>query len=73
MLNFIQSISIIFTHRLLPYGDKLLFDGMQKAIDEFKRVLAFDGMIIVASPVGKINKVIFNAHRVCTPEKVHNR
>ena len=67
----LSSLSVIEHVGLGRYGDKVDYDGMQKAIDEIKRVLAFNGMILIAFPVGRINRVIFNAHRVCTPEKVY--
>ena len=67
----ISSLSVIEHVGLGRYGDKVDYDGMQKAIDEIKRVSAFNGMILVAFPVGRINRVVFNAHRVCTPEKVY--
>ena len=67
----LSSLSVIEHIGLGRYGDKVDYDGMQKAINEIKRVVAFNGMILVAFPVGKINKVIFNAHRICTPEKVY--
>ena len=66
----LSSLSVIEHIGLGRYGDEVDYYGMQKAIDEIKRVLAFNGMIL-AFPVGKKNKVIFNAHRVCTPEKVY--
>ena len=67
----LSSLSVIEHIGLGRYGDEVDYYGMQKAIDEIKRVLAFNGMILIAFPVGKKNKVIFNAHRVCTPEKVY--
>ena len=67
----LSSLSVIEHIGLGRYGDEVDYYGMQKAIDEIKRVSAFNGMILVAFPVGRINKVIFNAHRVCTPEKVY--
>ena len=66
----LSSLSVIEHVGLGRYGDKVDYDGMQKAIDEFKRVLAFNGMVLVAFPVSSENKIIFNAHRICTPEKV---
>ena len=67
----LSSLSVIEHIGLGRYGDQVEYNGMQKAIDEIKRVIAFNGMILVAFPVGKINKVIFNSHRICTPEKVY--
>tara|TARA_B100000963_G_scaffold359529_1_gene387110 strand:- start:64 stop:810 length:747 start_codon:yes stop_codon:yes gene_type:complete len=67
----LSSLSVIEHIGLGRYGDKVDYNGMQKAIDEIKRVLATNGMVLVAFPVGKTNKVIFNAHRICTPEKVY--
>ncbi len=67
----LSSLSVIEHIGLGRYGDEVDYNGMQKAIDEMKRVLAFNGMILVAFPVGKKNEVVFNAHRICTPEKVY--
>ena len=45
------------------YGDPLDPDGDLKAIGELVRVLAPDGNLLVATPVGR-PRVAFNAHRV---------
>ena len=49
----LSSLSVIEHIGLGRYGDEVDYYGMQKAIDEIKRVLAFNGMILIAFPVGK--------------------
>jgi len=66
----LSSLSVIEHIGLGRYGDKIDYAGMQKAIDEIKRVICINGMVLVAFPVSSENKIIFNAHRICTPEKV---
>ena len=45
------------------YGDKIDPDGDIKAINELKRVLAHDGILLFVVPVGK-PAIKFNAHRI---------
>jgi SAM-dependent methyltransferase len=66
----ISSLSVIEHVGLGRYGDELDIEGMQKAINEFKRILKKSGMLLVAFPVGSTNEIVFNGHRICTPEKV---
>lgn len=68
----ISTLSVIEHIGLGRYGDKLDIDGMGKAIKELIRVLKPGGMMLVAFPVGDANVICFNAHRICTPEKVFN-
>ena len=42
----LSSLSVIEHIGLGRYGDEVDYNGMQKAIDEIKRVLAFNGMIL---------------------------
>lgn len=51
------------------YGDPLDVDGDRKAADELSRVLATNGRLIVAMPVGR-PRIQFNAHRVYSHEQV---
>lgn len=64
----ISTLSVIEHIGLGRYGDDIDIDGMVKAASELTRVLAKGGMLLVAFPVGKENKISFNAHRICTPE-----
>ena len=45
------------------YGDPLDVDGDLKAIDELKRVMAVDGILLFVVPIGK-PRIMFNAHRI---------
>lgn len=65
----ISSLSVIEHIGLGRYGDALDPYGMEKAARELTRVLAPDGMLLVAFPVGTSNTISFNAHRICTPEE----
>jgi hypothetical protein len=65
----ISSLSVIEHIGLGRYGDALDPYGMEKAARELGRVLAPEGMLLVAFPIGKTNIISFNAHRICTPEE----
>ncbi len=66
----ISSLSVLEHIGLGRYGDTVDAEGMKKAIIELKRVLIRDGLLLAAFPVGIDNVILFNAHRICTPEKV---
>lgn len=51
------------------YGDPFDIDGDKKAAQELSRVLAKNGHLIVAMPVGR-PRIQFNAHRVYSHEQV---
>ncbi len=51
------------------YGDPIDPDGTRKAIAELSRVLALDGKLFFALPIGK-PKICFNAHRIFDPEDI---
>ena len=51
------------------YGDPLDPEGTKKAVRELGRVLAGDGRLYFALPVGR-PRVCFNAHRVHSPEAI---
>lgn len=69
-LEAISSLSVIEHIGLGRYGDKIDAEGIQKAIFELKRVLKRKGLLLVALPVGSDNVILYNAHRICTPEKI---
>lgn len=48
------------------YGDPIDPEGYLKAINEMKRVLADNGNLIFAVPIGR-QRLMFNAHRVFNP------
>jgi len=52
------------------YGDPLDYDGDKKAINELKRVLAVGGHLFFVVPIGRDNRIFFNAHRVYTKQHV---
>lgn len=64
----ISTLSVIEHVGLGRYGDPIDPAGMRKAADQLRRVLRPGGMLLVAFPVADENLVVFNAHRVCTPE-----
>ncbi len=65
--NTVESISCMHTLEhigLGRYGDQIDYDGDLKAISELCRVVKIGGSLLVVAPIGKINKIIFNAHRI---------
>lgn len=48
------------------YGDPLDPDGDLKALGELKRVVRPGGSILLALPVGRVARIVFNAHRIYT-------
>ena len=71
--NSLASLSCMHTAEhvgLGRYGDPVDYDGDLKAIKELARVLAPQGCLLFAVPVGKEAKICFNAHRVYTASDV---
>ncbi len=71
--NSINSISCMHTIEhigLGRYGDPIDPNGDIKAINELKRVLAMDGSLLFVTPIGKIPKIEFNAHRIYSHEQI---
>jgi hypothetical protein len=69
--NSIRSLSCMHTIEhigLGRYGDPIDYDGDLKAINELSRVLAPGGILLIVVPVGKENKIVFNAHRIYEPK-----
>lgn len=69
----VESISCMHTVEhvgLGRYGDPLDYDGDIKAIGELKRVLAVNGHLLFVVPIGRENRIYFNAHRVYTKQQV---
>lgn len=52
------------------YGDAIDTEACFKAMQAMQRVLAEQGRLYFAVPVGKENRLYFNAHRVFDPETV---
>lgn len=62
-ISSLSSLCVIEHIGLGRYGDPLDPKGTEKAIEELKRVIAFEGNIYVSFPVDVENRVYFNAHR----------
>lgn len=54
------------------YGDPIEPDAWEKALKSFQRVLKQNGKLYLSVPVGKANKLCFNAHRVYNPHTIIN-
>jgi Caenorhabditis protein of unknown function, DUF268 len=73
-INSIKSLSCLHVAEhigLGRYGDPLDPMGTLKAAKELSRVLALEGNLYFALPVGK-SKLCFNAHRVHSPETIRD-
>ena len=71
--NSIQSLSslCVLEHiGLGRYGDKIDPKGTHKAVNELKRVLAVEGVLLISLPVDAKDKIYFNAHRAFTRESI---
>jgi len=71
--NSIKSLSAICVVEhigLGRYGDSLDQFGSEKAVEEFKRILANNGNLYISLPIDKENKIYFNAHRAFTREYI---
>jgi hypothetical protein len=71
--NSVKSLSCMHTVEhvgLGRYGDPIDYDGDLKAMNELSRVLAVDGDLLFVVPVGNVSQIIFNGHRIYTPELV---
>ena len=67
----ISSLHVIEHIGLGRYGDPIDPKGTQKAIAELSRVVAPDGDLYVAVPIG-VSKTCFNAHRILNPVDIVN-
>lgn len=70
--NSVFSISCMHTIEhigLGRYGDEIDPEGDLKAINELKRVVSIGGNILFVTPVGT-QKLMFNAHRIYSYEKI---
>jgi len=70
-IDFLSSLSVIEHIGLGRYGEVIDFDGMNKSINEFYRVLKSNAILLVSFPIGATNTIEFNAHRRFSPEKIH--
>lgn len=63
-INSLSSLHAVEHFGLGRYGDPIDPAGPFKAMSEMERVLAKDGMLYFAVPVGTCERVVFNAHRI---------
>lgn len=59
----LSSLCVIEHIGLGRYGDKIDPYGTEKAVDEIKRVMAEDGILLISVPIDNENILYFNAHR----------
>ena len=52
--------------------DKIDVNGMKKSVGEFERILQKGANLIVSFPIGRENKIEFNAHRICNLDFVNS-
>lgn len=71
--NSIKSLSCMHTIEhigLGRYGDSLDYNGDLKAMNELSRVLAIGGNLLLVVPIGRIDRIYFNAHRVYSKKAI---
>ncbi len=66
----LSSLCVVEHIGLGRYGDPLDPFGSEKAIEELKRVLKVEGVILFSVPVDDKNKIYFNAHRAFTRDYI---
>ena len=54
------------------YGDPIDYLGWKKSLHEIKRKLKVGGTFYLSVPVGKTEKLVFNAHRIFYPMTIIN-
>lgn len=54
------------------YGDPINYDGWRKALHAIKRKLKVGGTFYLSVPVGSVERVQFNAHRIFHPMTIVN-
>ena len=69
-LESISALCSIEHFGLGRYGDPVDPMGWEKALHSFQRVLKPGGKLYISVPVGQVDKVCFNAHRVYRPETI---
>jgi len=66
----LSSLCVLEHIGLGRYGDKIDPEGTLKAVNELKRVLSSDGVLLVSLPVDAEDKIYFNAHRAFTRKSI---
>ena len=69
-ISSLSSLHAIEHFGLGRYGDKVDPDGWYKALKEMGRVLKKGGTLYLSVPIGNVNKVCFNAHRIFSPKTI---
>lgn len=69
-IDSISSLHAIEHFGLGRYGDDLDPYGHVRAMAALYRVLSKNGVLYLSVPVGLVEKVCFNAHRIFSPEKI---
>ncbi|GBD03062.1 hypothetical protein HRbin19_00335 [bacterium HR19] len=59
----LSSLCVLEHIGLGRYGDKIDPYGTEKAVEEVKRVMAYDGILLLSVPIDNENVLYFNAHR----------
>lgn len=68
----LSSLCAIEHFGLGRYGDPINYDGWRKALHAIKRKLKIGGTFYMSVPVGSVERVQFNAHRIFHPMTIVN-
>lgn len=68
----LSSLCAIEHFGLGRYGDPIDYNGWKKALHAIKRKLKIGGTFYLSVPVGNIERVQFNAHRIFLPSTIIN-
>ncbi len=66
-LDYLSCLHALEHFGLGRYGDPVNYYGWIQALEQYKRVLRKHGMLFLSMPVGRTERVCFNAHRVFRP------
>ncbi len=69
-INSLSCMHVVEHVGLGRYGDPLNPDGDLRAISELKRVLSREGNLLFVVPLGKMPKIMFNAHRIYSYDQI---
>ncbi|WP_051525913.1 DUF268 domain-containing protein [Butyrivibrio proteoclasticus] len=65
--DYLSSLHELEHIELGRYGDPLDYTGWKKALHQYNRVLKKNGLLLLSAPVGSVQRVCLNAHRVFEP------
>lgn len=71
-INSISSLHAIEHFGLGRYGDEIDPDAWKKVLAAMKRVMKRGGKLYLSVPVGREQKICFNAHRIFSPQTIIN-